>query len=36
MHPDLLLSKQVLTIVAGRQRDAQPETEVPGAYTFIR
>ena len=29
------LSKQVLTTVAGRQRDAQP-IKVPGTYTLLR
>ena len=31
----VFLSKQVLTTVAGRQRDAQT-IEVPGAYTLLR
>ena len=35
MHPDVFLSKQVLTTVAGRWRDAQM-IEVPGAYTLLR
>ena len=31
----VFLSKQVLTIVAGRRRDVQT-VEVPGAYTVLR
>ena len=34
MHPDVFLSKQVLTTVAGRWRDAQT-IEVPGTYTLL-
>ena len=35
MHPDCVLSKQVPTIVAGRQRDAQM-IEILGAYTLLK
>ena len=34
VHPDVFLSKQVLTTVAGRWRDAQMIV-VPGAYTLL-